>query len=141
MELRHNNQEIRSNSNGISGYGLVFWDGKQENQYPLGDNRFERMPNDMNVIIEPDLISTFNHNVENLLGRQRANNLEARMDERGLFYRIKPSDTSLYRDLQQMIARGDVFGSSIAFLGEKKRWLWEGKTQVRYWQQIRVAEV
>lgn len=66
---------------------------------------------------ELDVVALFDH-AGQPLGRSTSGTLKLWTDERGLNYEIDPPDTQLARDVMQLLARGDLFGSSFAFTVE-----------------------
>ncbi|MHC0429223.1 HK97 family phage prohead protease [Streptomyces sp. O3] len=62
-----------------------------------------------------DVIATFNHNVNNVLGRASSGTLRTGEDAEGGWYEIELPDTTVGRDLAELLKRGDVRGSSFTF--------------------------
>lgn len=62
-----------------------------------------------------DIRALWNHNSDHLLGRTKAGTLILEEDSRGLRYEIIRPETSLARDLEVLIKRGDVTQSSFGF--------------------------
>ncbi|MBB1251837.1 HK97 family phage prohead protease [Streptomyces alkaliterrae] len=62
-----------------------------------------------------DVLATFNHDVNNVLGRTSSGTLRTGEDADGGWYEIDLPDTTLGRDLAELLARGDVRGSSFTF--------------------------
>lgn len=103
----------------ITGYAAPFW--KAENpgtEYQLDGDLSERiMPGCFDrAIRECDIRALFNHNPDNILGRNIAGTLELSVDQVGLRYRISMPDTSFAQDVVTSVVRGDVTGSSFSFL-------------------------
>jgi HK97 family phage prohead protease len=70
-----------------------------------------------------DVVALFDHEGQPL-GRTASGTLRLSTDERGLNYEIDPPDTQLGRDLQTLIRRRDLFGSSFAFTVDPKGEAW-----------------
>ncbi len=108
----------------IEGYAAVFYDGTPSTQYALNDRSVERIDRRAfdRAIAEDDVVALFNHNRDNVLGRLESGTLELSVDARGLKYRIAPGDdqTSVYSDVLKMQNRGDIRGSSFAFLPDEE---------------------
>ncbi|MER5638430.1 HK97 family phage prohead protease [Kitasatospora sp. NPDC002227] len=62
-----------------------------------------------------DVFATFNHNNDNVLGRQAAGTLRTGEDSEGGWYEIDLPNTTVGRDLAELLRRGDVNGSSFTF--------------------------
>lgn len=69
-----------------------------------------------------DVRALFNHDSNNVLGRNKSGTLTMREDNNGLWVEIVPPDTSLGRDVMQLISRGDISGMSFAFIIRKVTW-------------------
>ena len=70
-----------------------------------------------------DVVALFDHEGQPL-GRTTSGTLSLSTDERGLNYEIDPPDTQLGRDVQTLIRRRDLFGSSFAFTVDPKGEAW-----------------
>ncbi len=62
-----------------------------------------------------DVAGLFNHDPNLVLGRTSAGTMALTKDATGLRYEIELGDTSISRDVQEHIRRGDVTGSSFSF--------------------------
>ncbi len=86
-----------------------------------------------------DIVSTFNHDMNIVLGRTTNQTLTYSIDQRGLNYDVLPLDTQTIRDLVLApIARRDITGSSFIFRTNKNDEYWErrdGKV-IRYVKKI-----
>ncbi|HYH68372.1 MAG TPA: HK97 family phage prohead protease [Urbifossiella sp.] len=103
----------------ISGYAAVFYDANDPGtEYRLWDDVVERiMPGAFDrAAREDDVRGLFNHNDSLMLGRTTAGTMRLSVDRRGLRYEIDPPDTTSARDLLTLLDRGDVTGSSFAFM-------------------------
>ena len=70
-----------------------------------------------------DVRSLFNHDVNIVLGRNKAGTLELKEDSKGLFQITHPPDTQLVRDMVLTpIERGDIDQQSFGFTVEKDSW-------------------
>jgi uncharacterized protein len=105
----------------ISGYAAVFYDPADAGtEYRLWEDVAERiMPGAFDrAVKEDDVRGLFNHNDSLLLGRTSSGTMRLSVDARGLKFEIDPPDTQTARDLLTLLDRGDVTGSSFAFVPE-----------------------
>lgn len=120
VELRFiPNVEARADEEGnITGYAAVFnsWSpdyyGWRERIAPTA---FEGV--DMK-----DVVVTFNHNFDNILARTGNGSAKLSVDERGLKYEFKAPNTSLGRDMAELIRTQTVAGSSFMFTVKEETW-------------------
>ena len=63
----------------------------------------------------PDVVCTFNHNPDYVLGRTSAGTLRLSCDRRGLHYECDLPDTQFARELHQSVERRDIAGNSFQF--------------------------
>lgn len=114
--------ELRASGDGqptISGYAAVFYrEDDPGTQYRLWAGSFERvMPGAFDEALKrgDDIRGLFNHKPDQVLGRTKSQTMTVTVDEVGLRYEITPSETQLYRDVSEMLRRGDIDGSSFGF--------------------------
>lgn len=112
---------LADDGNTVEGYAIVF------NQ--LSRQLYDRATRKtFTEVIEPRAVSiafldtqdiklNYNHDNTQLLGRSRSGNgtLSYEIDEYGVRYRCELPDTTLGRDVRELIRRGDLFGCSFAF--------------------------
>lgn len=114
--------ELRSDteSGKIVGYAAVF----NEESLPIGGLFREviRPGAFAKTIKEADIRALKNHNADYVLGRNKANTLDLREDDKGLLISITPPDTQWARDLQESIKRGDINQMSFMFRTIKDNW-------------------
>ena len=70
------------------------------------------------------VVALWNHDPNFVLGSTRSGTLSVSTDDTGMRYSVEIPDTQLGRDLQTLITRGDVWGSSFAFLIAKDGESW-----------------
>lgn len=96
----------------IEGYFAVF-----NNQTELWPGAFEEIdPDAFNGTLDNDVRALINHDTAFVLGRNKANTLELKVDDKGLWGRIKinPFDTDAV-NLYERVKRGDVDQCSFGF--------------------------
>jgi HK97 family phage prohead protease len=62
-----------------------------------------------------DILATFNHNADNLLGRTSSGTLRLSDSKEGLRFEIELPDTPLGNTIRELTKRGDIKGASFAF--------------------------
>lgn len=85
------------------------------------------------------VVALWNHDTNHVLGSTRSGTLEVGTDETGMRYSVEIPDTTLGRDLQVLISRGDVWGSSFAFAlrgKDSESWVEEDGQAVRYVHEV-----
>jgi len=71
-----------------------------------------------------DVVALFNHDPNQLLGRTSSGTLELSSDDKGLRYSVTLPNTELGRTVGELVARGDLRGSSFAFTVDTKGEQW-----------------
>lgn len=119
----------------ITGYASVFYNPSEPGtEFKMFDDLVERiMPGAFNraVAEKHDARGLFNHDPSLVLGRVGNGTVRLSLDGRGLRYEIDPPDTTVGRDLVISIERGDVAGSSFAFVPKRVVWAEENGVDVR----------
>jgi uncharacterized protein len=119
--------EVREDEQGplIVGHGAVF----NVESVDLGGWREIIAPGAFRRTLRqsPDVLSFFNHNASQVLGRTTSGTLTVSEDLEGLAYQVRPPDTTWARDLVVSMRRGDIRGSSFMFEVVKQSW---GKSDV-----------
>lgn len=77
----------------------------------------------------PDIVCLRDHDRLHLLGRTASGTLRVFESERGLEYEVNPPANEDGRTLVELVRRGDLSGSSFAFMADKVEWE-ETDTQV-----------
>lgn len=120
--------EIRARDDGktvIEGY-VVKWNERSHIMTDwFGDKFVERVAKgafSRSLSEKEDIKAFWNHNSDMVLGSTKAGTLELVEDDAGLRYAIVPPDTTWGRDAVESIRRGDVSGTSFAFLTRKDDW-------------------
>jgi len=68
------------------------------------------------------VVALWNHDPNYVLGSTRSGTLQVDTDDDGMRYSVEVPDTQLGRDLSTLISRGDVWGSSFAFVIGEESW-------------------
>jgi hypothetical protein len=108
----------------LSGYAAKF--GKQSQDLGgyvevLGPGCFAKS------IAGGDQRAFWNHCYDELLGRTRSGTLRLSEDETGLRFEIDVPDTSLGRDVYELVRRGDIDGVSFGFYALADEWSEDGQ--------------
>lgn len=137
--------ELRvSTSNGsrvIEGHALVFdsWSETLGGIFPFKEK--VRAGAFKKSIESDDIRALFNHDPNYVLGRNKSGTLELREDEKGLFVRIYPPDTSWANDLSVSISRGDISQMSFGFVVLKDEWRTEDNVDIRELFEVKLFDV
>lgn len=130
----------------IVGLASVSYDGTPDTEYELLPGLRERiMPGafDRALKEKDDVRALFNHDSNLVLGRTKSGTLKLTATREGLAYEIEPADTTAYRDTVAHLERGDVDGSSFAFLVTREQWLYDKdrRTDIRQVQEVQLFDV
>lgn len=124
-----------------TGYAAVF--GKRS--LPLGRDAFVEVVSPRafrKTLKEADVLALFNHDPAQLLGRTDARTLRLSVDEEGLRYEVDLPDTTLGRDVAELLRRGDLQGSSFGFQVIRDSWAeLEDGTPLRTLEEVRLFDV
>ena len=85
----------------------------------------------------PDVFALFNHEPESVLARSTSGTLRLSLDDKGLAYSFDMPDTTLGRDLAELMQRGDIHSSSFAFMVDKAEFRKESGKTVRHISKIK----
>ena len=136
--------ETRSENNDnelyIEGYFAVF-----NSETKVWRNEYEKIAKGCfaETIKKDDIRCLFNHNDSIVLGRNIANTLELKEDNKGLWGRVKINcDDSQAMDIYQRVKRGDISGCSFGFYPtEVTTEMIETDTDVEYHDTIIKADI
>lgn len=121
------------NENVIEGYAAVF--NKPSEDFGGWNERIA--PGAFAEVTKDDAVALFNHDHNLVLGRNGVN-VKIEQDEVGLRYRIELPDTTLAKDLRQLVRSGIIHQSSFAFTVAEQSWEHnEGKPSVRTIKRIK----
>lgn len=95
------------------------------------------------TVSENDIRALFNHNPDYVLGRNRADTLDLKVDLKGLRASVMTPDTSWARDLTVSIERGDISSGSFQFSVLSDTWREDKETNeiVRILNEVRLYDV
>ncbi len=119
MEKRIYNTEVRAETGeGCVGYGIVF-----NSRTHLWGNVYEEIaPN--GAELSEDIIVTFNHDFNMVLGRAGAGTATFTEDEKGVQYEVPQMPNTTYaNDLKENLKLGNVRGSSFMFEVIDETWM------------------
>jgi len=133
---------------GIRGTAAVFYNEADPDgtQYRLWSDTWERIMAGAfdEALARPDDVRCLqNHDPRLLLGRNTSNTLKLTTDDAGLHYEAETPDTSAGRDTVVSLDRGDMTGSSFAFVADKASWVEETdeEDRTRYYRQIESVQL
>lgn len=120
-------REGATDENVIGGYAAVF--NKESADFGGWHERIA--PGAFAEVLKDDAVALFNHDTNLVLGRNGIN-VKLEQDQRGLKYTIKLPDTTLAKDLRQLVKDKIIHQSSFAFTVLEQEWRHEeGKPSVR----------
>lgn len=129
MERRTHNSNPQNEGNKLVGYAAVFdapatiREGNRTFTEVIRSCAFTRALKD-----GADVICTFNHDVNKLLGRTSAGTLKLHEDSKGLRFEVELPEYA--RDVAELVNRGDVRGCSFTFGVRPGGESWDGETRV-----------
>ncbi|MEV3932705.1 phage major capsid protein [Streptomyces sp. NPDC049944] len=88
-----------------------------------------------------DVLATWNHNPDNVLGRTRSGTLALTPNKTGIRYDVDLPDTELGRSVHELTKRGDIYGSSFTFICDEDQWDYSGEIPHRTVTAMRVIEL
>lgn len=122
-----------ADENVIEGYAAVF--NKASEDFGGWSERIA--PKAFDNVLGDNVVALFNHDNNLVLGRSGVN-VTLKQDETGLKYTIKLPDTTLARDLRQLIKDGIIHQSSFAFTVDEQEWRHvDGESSVRTIKKIK----
>ena len=140
VELRDDGE----NGQTITGYAAVFHrPGDARTEYELWQGARERIiPGAFDDALKSDDVrALFNHDPSAVLGRKKAGTLRLSVDDIGLRYEVTPANTSTYKDVVELLKRGDVDGSSFQFRTIEDKWKREGNSDIRELRKVQLLDV
>jgi HK97 family phage prohead protease len=112
--------ELSASGRTLEGYAAVFG---QETR--IRDFQEVVMPGAFAASLGRDVLALVDHDPAKVLARTRSGTLQLREDAKGLHFAVALADTTLARDVLEMVKRGDMGGCSFGFTvapgGEKRQ--------------------
>jgi HK97 family phage prohead protease len=123
----------------IRGYAIVFNALSQD----LGGFREIIMPEAVDRTLSEalDVRALVDHDSAKVIGRTRSGTLALRKDKKGLRVEIDPADTTVGRDILELVTRGDISGMSFAFRTLTDEWRMEDGETIREVHDMTISEV
>jgi Escherichia/Staphylococcus phage prohead protease len=139
-------EERDSGLSGLKGYAAVYWDEKDPGSEFRNGKFVERiLPGAFSRAIreKQDIVALFNHDESLVLGRRSSKTLRLWEDEKGLRYSLDMPNTSLGRDLLEMVSRGDIQGNSFSFAvaPEGETWRSDGPDMIRELRDVSLFDI
>jgi HK97 family phage prohead protease len=110
--------ELRASKSGskkVSGYAARY--NVLSHMLPGGfKERIAKRAFDKVLAGNPDVVCTFNHDNNQVMGRTSSGTLQLRGDDDGLGFTCDLPNTSAARDLHELVTRGDIKECSFAFM-------------------------
>ncbi len=103
--------------NVIEGYAAVF----NKNSEDFGGWHERIAPGAFSDVLKDNAVALFNHDMNLVLGRNGVN-VSLTQDENGLKYKVQLPDTSLAKDLRELVKKGIIHQSSFAFTVAEQEW-------------------
>lgn len=124
----------------IEGYAAVF--GQTIEVMGFFEEEIDPEAFDRALKEKQDVRCLKNHDPSLLLGRTKSETLRLSVDEHGLKYDADPPDTTAGKDAVTEIKRGDMTGSSFAFIIRRQEWIEEkGKKDKRIIKDVDLFDV
>jgi HK97 family phage prohead protease len=116
----------------LRGYGAMFYNPNDSGtQYELWPGLVERIARGAFAgLLAGDIRILHNHDSSRVLGRTSAGTAEVGVDSIGLWYSVALGDSTIARDVEDAVRRGDLDGSSFAFVPGKMNTFFEGDVEV-----------
>lgn len=108
----------KQDDNVIEGYAAVF--NKDSEDFGGWNERIS--PGAFRGVLQDDAVALFNHSMNLVLGRNGVN-VTITEDDNGLLTRIKVPDTSLGRDIKELVRSGIISKMSFAFTVAEERYV------------------
>jgi len=139
MEKRASN-EIRRTGRKLTGYAAKF-----NSPTNLGEFTETIQPGAFASALAADssenIRAIYEHDSKSLLGRVGAGTLRLYEDEVGLAFELDLPNTSLGRDLEELVTRGDIAGCSFGFISRAEDWSTKDGSPLRTLTDLDLHEI
>lgn len=88
-----------------------------------------------------DIRALFNHNWDNVLGRTKSGTLKLEEDSKGLKFGIDLPRTTVARDLEESMERGDINQCSFGFIITEETWDYSVEPVLRTIHEVELYEI
>jgi len=141
-ELRLSQLQVRTSTDGpskLEGYAAVF----NELSEDLGGFRERILPGAFatNLEDDSDILALADHDHTKVIGRRSIGTLDLAEDDHGLFVSITPPDTSVGRDVVELVKTNHIDSMSFGFFIRDSEWTQEEGEDVSILKDIDVREV
>lgn len=110
-----------SNESVIKGRAIVFDEFQEARDY-WGDTFYEQISSSVrNNLKTKDIFLLYNHNYDNVIGRESVN-VDITVSENGLDFEWRVPSTQMAQDVAQMVRSGMVQGCSFGFIINDQKW-------------------
>ena len=106
-----------ADENIIEGYAAVF----NKDSEDFGGWHERIAPGAFTDVVNDNAVALFNHDMNLVLGRNGVN-VTISQDDTGLKYKVKLPDTTLGKDMRELIKQGIIHQSSFAFTVSEQEW-------------------
>lgn len=131
---------IQAQGRKVEGYAAIF-----NTEADLGEFRECIAPGAFRRTLESrcNIRALYNHQPSAVLGTLNGKTLELREDAKGLHFSLKLPDTTVGRDVAELVKRGDVSGCSFGFkvAANGDKWEQRGGKIVRTLTDVDLAEI
>ena len=131
---------VRAQGRRVTGYAALF-----NSEADLGEFRERIAPGAFRSTLAAgrNIRALYNHNPSDVLGTTQARTLELHEDDKGLAFSLDLPDTTVGRDVAELVKRGDVSGCSFGFRVNDgcERWEVRSGVSVRTLTDVLLAEI
>jgi HK97 family phage prohead protease len=138
MERRSVRSKFNSNGNTLEGYAITFGNPTEIRE---NGRTFNEVVSRSAINFAEDVIATYNHRPEALLGRLSSGTLSLTVDNRGVKFSVQLPDTATGNEVKTLVERGDITGASFTFSVRPGGEVWDRSTNTRTLTALDVFEL